>query len=228
MTLSKTLTGALQSLPGAIGGDPGLQLFDSDGELVTCAGSFVGTRVERTRDGLAVVAPSGRCAIQRQLDHHGSTAVVTFDAGFEERLVPFLDGFFAMLQEKGRVEEDMDSINSSSLALLEEISMVGDTLPTLPTGRSVDEVAEMGLRALVVAASVDRAIYVQYDDDTGYAEVLVQVVMDASGRQVHRTPYGADPAVPVEAQIVWDAIRGPGDAVLRSVPEGARLGSTLR
>ncbi len=217
-------TGALSAMPVVVAGELSISVFDATGARVMHAGTDDGSEIT-VSDGRAVVeAAAGRAALQCALPEQGAVAVITYDAAVGTGVEPFLSGFFDLLIEQDRFDGDMESINKSSLALLEEVSMVGDTLPSLPTGRSVHEVAEMGLKALVVAASVHRALYVQYDQATGYAEVLVQVGMDASGRSAVGIPYRGTTVIGDDARVVWDAIQGPGDAVLRSVGDGPRLG----
>ncbi|MEM7205047.1 MAG: PP2C family protein-serine/threonine phosphatase [Planctomycetota bacterium] len=214
----------LESLTEALAGDLTVRLFDREGALRAECGPGDDTRVDWTGEGLAVTTGPGRTAVQRLLGREGA-AVVTFDVDQELAMLPFLDAFFQVLIEKEQVESDLESMNSGSLALLEEVSMFSETLPRLPTGRSVVEVAEMGLSALVMAASVKRALYVEYREVTEHCEVLIQVDMDESGRHARAAPYAGDPVLPPGESIVWLAVRGAGDAILSTVPENGHLGA---
>ncbi len=224
MAPTETSLAVLDALTAAFGGAISVQVFDTEGQLRRRGGPADEIRVERTAHGLAVAAPAGRTAVQRALGRLGWTAIVSFDTPREAALLPLLDRLFGMVRDKEQVEGDLDSIHSSSLALLEEVALVGDTLPQLPTGRSVVDVAEMGLRALVVAASVRRALFVEFHQATGRCEVLVQVGMDRIGRQAVPIPYAGERLLGAGG-LAWETVHGRGDAVLRNVPAGARLGA---
>ena len=95
--------------------------------------------------------------------------------------------------------------------------MYNDTLPQLSTGSSELDIAQMGLSALVVAASLNRAVYVRYHEATERCEVLVQVGMDEDRRQPVRVPFTGELAWGRDDGIVWRAIRGGRTPSITSV-----------
>jgi len=225
VTIHDSANGLLGSLPRAVRGNMTLRIVTADGEISRPVGEDDGSRVRVRTQGLVVEPGEGRSVFQHALADSGSTAVMSIDEDQRDAVVPFLDGLFALLEQNQLIEEDMESIQPSSLALLEEVSMYNDTLPQLSTGSSELAIAEMGLSALVVAASLNRAVYVRYHEATERCEVLVQVVMDEERRRPVRVPFTGEPAWGSDDGIVWRAIRGNGDAILESVPPGGRLGT---
>ena len=188
MTLSTASRDLLWAFPGVVPGDVAIFVRDVGGEVLR-AGAEDGTRIESSGDVTRVVLGPGRASIARDLDTDGIGLVVTFDRADEPILRPALESLLSAVAERERLGSDMESMQSGSLALLEEASMMGDTLPLLSTGETEREIASMGLKALVVAASVERALYLRYYPEVGTCEVVVQAVMDASGRQAVIRPY---------------------------------------
>lgn len=225
MALANSAVGLLEAMPQAVRGRMTLRIVTADGEISRPVGHDDGSRIRVRTQGLVVEPGEGRTVFQHRLGDSGSTAVMSIDEDQRESVVPFLEGLFSLLEQNQLIEEDMESIQPSSLALLEEVSMYNDTLPQLSTGSSELAIAEMGLSALVVAASLNRAVYVRYYEATERCEVLVQVGMDERARQPVRVPFSGEPAWGPDGGIVWRAIRGNGDAILESVPEGTRLGT---
>ena len=113
---------------------------------------------------------------------------------------------FAALIQKELVELDMESMQTSSLALLEEVSMVGEMLPELPLGDTDNDVAEIGMSALLVASSVERVVFVRVDEPRGYAEVSAQIAHGADGVP-RSTPYQGTAIVADGDGLVWRAAR---------------------
>ena len=60
------------------------------------------------------------------------------------------------IAERERLESDMESMNGSALRLLEQVSMMGETLPRLSAGGDDTEIVALGLRACHRAAGVER------------------------------------------------------------------------
>ncbi|MEE9125845.1 MAG: PP2C family protein-serine/threonine phosphatase, partial [Planctomycetota bacterium] len=82
-----------------------------------------------------------------------------------------------------------------------------------------------GLRALMVAVSVERALYLRMNHDLGQAEVLVQVLAQDAGLPLVE-PYTGDELV-FESDgdsVMWRAVRGPGTGILESVVDPDSLG----
>ncbi len=96
-------------------------------------------------------------------------------------------------------------------------------MPLLSTGETEREIATMGLKALVVAASVERALYVRHFPEIGRCEVVVQAVMETCGRQAVVRPYESDDLISAENGVVAQAHEAQTES-LHHVPEGGRLG----
>ena len=146
--------------------------------------------------------------------------VLTYDAADDTTIGSFLTSIFDNLAEKEQIKRDMESMYSSSLALLEEVSMVGEMLPNLATGDTELDVVRMGLESLIVAASVESAIFVRYDAERELAEVLLHV--EAATGVV--ADYEGDRFI--TAGVAWDAISSTGGALLEKVPTGSALGES--
>lgn len=224
MLTTHSSTQLLEELPRVALGRVTLHVVTANGEIHRRAGGDDGTVVRNRAQGLVVEPGAGRSVFQQPLSD-GEVAILSFDSEEEEAVTSFLRCFFDLSEQKRVLEADMESIQPSSLALLEEVSMYNDTLPQLSAGSSADEVAEMGLQALVVAASLNRAVYLRYDQTADRCEVLVQVGVDETGRRAEREPFSGNPVALPDDGIVWEAIRGSGAAILREVPEGERLGA---
>ncbi len=223
--MSATTAQLFQELPKASAGRLGVCVVGYDGVVRSRAGHDDGIEF-RAGDGRpAYSVPAGRKAVERHMPDEASFAVISFDADNQDRMEPFLRLLFTMLSDKEQVEFDMESMYSSSLALLEEVSMVGDMLPKLTIAESEHETAEIGLRALMVAVSVERALYLRMNHDLGQAEVLVQVLAQDAGLPLVE-PYTGDELV-FESDgdsVLWRAVRGPGTAILESVVDPDSLG----
>ena len=76
------------------------------------------------------------------------------------------------------------------------------SLPRLATGETAQEIAAQALKALMVATSVERALFVGYHKETGSCEVVVHAELDNSGFQAHDAPYSGDPVFPADRGIV--------------------------
>jgi len=210
----------LRRLPAAMAGDLQLQIVDAQGEVCLRHGADDGTEIE-WHDGELVANPAaGRAVLVRSLSGGSETVVMSFDASCEEQVVAVLEPMFAVLEQRELAEEDMESIHASSLAMMEEVAMFNDTLPKLPTGKTDVDIAEMGVRALAVATSARRAMYVQYHPAIRRCEVLVEVEASADGRRMSVVPFDGE----VDGGMVWQAIDGNGDALLRTVSPSRRLG----
>jgi serine phosphatase RsbU (regulator of sigma subunit) len=199
-------------------GDVGLYIVDAKGAIVHRSddAESISFRIE---GGELVVEPTAdRRAHAGPVEDSDNQVVVTYDAESEAAFAPFLTALFAGVAEKELILLDMESMYSSSLALLEEVSMVGEMLPKLPTGDTEVDVVRMCLEALIVAASIESAIFVRFDEERELAEALVQVRADDDGTEYPGARF-------VEDGMAWRAIRDGEEAILESVPEGGALGS---
>ena len=214
----------VQQLPSVTKGDVGLYQVSADGTVDATNGFDESIEFSVTDGALEVVPQPGRSAhvqsvvedAQSEGDGGGWT-VLSFVAEHAAQLEPFLTGLFRGEQEKDALRADMDSMFSSSLGLMEEVSIVGEMLPKLASGASEIEVVTMGLEALVVAASIEAALFVRYDEQRDLAELLVHV------------PAAGETSIELEGDrffaegIAWRAIKGGAEALLESAPEGGHL-----
>jgi serine phosphatase RsbU (regulator of sigma subunit) len=217
-------TALLDELTQVLPGAPTLHLVRPDGETVRRAGPDDGTLIRNRRQGIVIEPGPGRTSFHHEISASGQVAVLSFDSGHDAAVRPFLQHLFATLDQKNLFEEDMESMQPSSLALMEQVAAYNWTLPKLSTGGSEAEIAEMGLEALVVAAGIRRTLYLRYDQVAEQCEVLVQVGIDAAGRKTVRIPYDGPAILQPDDGIVWRAIRGSGEAILESASPGGRLG----
>lgn len=122
-----------------------------------------------------------------------------------------------VLAERERLETDMESMNTSSLRLLEQVSMFGETLPRLSAGDDDAEIASLGVRACHRAAGVEQVVYLGYQPAKACCEVVVHFAGDgARGRNVGITPLEA--ILPVEGFLA-DVIAAEEGVVLRTVAD---------
>src|SRR5262249_46314044 len=138
-------TALLDELSKVLPGSPTLHLVQPDGETVRRAGPDDGTVIRNRRQGIVVEPGTGRMAFQHEITATGQVAVISFDGEHDATVRPFLQHLFTTLDQKKLVEEDMESMQPSSLALMEQVAAYNWTLPKLSTGGSEAEVAEMGL-----------------------------------------------------------------------------------
>ncbi len=223
MPLQGESAALLSRLPAITGGVTCFYQLDIEGQVVSSSGLEDSLHCTVQGEELVVTAPAGRQAMAIRSGVDQGWVVVTFADDAAAELLPFLRDLFALLTEKELVELDMESMQSSSLALLEEVSMVGEMLPELPLGDTDHDVAEIGMSALVVASSVDRVIFVRLDEPRGLAEVAAQIGPGEDGKP-QPLPYIHDPFVVEGDNLVWRAARTPGGAILESVPPGGHLG----
>lgn len=227
MALEETSTRLLSSLPAVAAGGVTVRLLDRRGRLQAQCGEPDETTFEVCEGRLEVTTPPERVSLHDMIGD-GGYVLVTLPAERRADLQPFLELLLQVLSDMERIERDMESINSTSLALLEEVSLIGDTLPRLATGQSEAEIAEMGLRALVVAASVKRAMYLRYVPEMRQCEVVAHVVSLDGGWNAEPQPWNGDPTISEDEGLLWRAIHGNGAPVLETVPEGGRLGDPGR
>ncbi len=130
----------------------------------------------------------------------------------------------AVVAERERLEHDMDSMNTSSLRLLEQVSMFGETLPRLSAGGDDAEIASLGVRACHRAAGVQQVVYLGYQPSKGCCEVVVHLTADGARGGATAGAVGTlDPIVPVDG-LLADVIALREGVVLRSVGDAPRPG----
>ena len=93
--------------------------------------------------------------------------------GSKDPVQALVRSLLTTIAERERLESDMESMNGSALRLLEQVSMMGETLPRLSAGGDDTEIVALGLRACHRAAGVERVIYVAGDLEKEFCEVVV-------------------------------------------------------
>ncbi|MFK7740996.1 MAG: PP2C family protein-serine/threonine phosphatase [Planctomycetota bacterium] len=129
--------------------------------------------------------------------------------------VELIRSLLSAVADREQLEGDMESMNMSALRLLERVSMMGETLPRLSTGGDETEIAALGVQACHRAAGVRHVFYLAGSPDKDFAEVLVYESGGASCGDL-------DPTQPMTGLLA--EIFSAENVVLRSAPEGGRLG----
>ena len=215
----------LKSLPAAARGALGVYLLDPEGRVLVSAGHTEDTEFSVSDGALKVEVQDGRRAVVQGLtgrDH----IVLTLDVVESDEIGAFLDLLLQTVSEKVQDELDMESMQSSTLALLEEVSMVGEMLPKLPTAQSEEDLVKMCLRAILVAASVDRAMFVRFDEKSDRAYLFMQVTAEGDGAAPRVWEGDGGQLIQPGDSLLWRALGGNGGAILETAPDGGCLGES--
>lgn len=212
MNTSITKLSWLAALPRAVRGDVVVHVIDRASETVQ---RFAASGASSVPLG---DVQSDDSALRATIDEHEILLSPPVpDAG--DGVAELLAGVIELAREREELQRDLEGMYPTSLALLEEASMWGDVLPTLPTGKSEEEVAEIGARALIVAASAERVLYVRWQPDADLCEVLVHVVADGAGSHPRSAPVPEDGRFTPGVGLIGRALRGNGAALLARVDE---------
>ncbi|HZN39852.1 MAG TPA: PP2C family protein-serine/threonine phosphatase [Planctomycetota bacterium] len=169
----------------------------------------------RFGQGRAADAGEVRCALP-------SGSVVAVYPKAHGAVANLVSSLLTVVADRERLESDMESMNTNSSRLLEQVSMFLETLPQLSAGGDDVEVAALGARACQRAAEVEQVVYLSCMPLKGCCEVLVHHV-EASAR-------GRLPANPLEYVVssaeglLADVLADSDGVVLRSVAAPQRLG----
>lgn len=128
------------------------------------------------------------------------------DAGVWEPLAAALEEYHHTVQG---LEQDLESMSISSLALMEESTMMNDVLAKASNCRSDNELALLGLSSLLVATSVERAVFVRFVQPRGCCETVAEVVPDGDGHEA------------IEDEGFAGQVYHAGDSVLSRILDGA-------
>ncbi|MEQ1631774.1 MAG: PP2C family protein-serine/threonine phosphatase [Planctomycetota bacterium] len=197
--------------------------------VVDAAGAEVWRGPERTvpADGreLCVDLPGGERALA-QLPHdlHPSTEAM-------------LRSSLSTVARCEQLEQDMQSMNNSSVQLLEQVSMLGETLPRLSVADSVAELARTVLLACSQATGAMRAIFVQLHGNVGIGEVVGHVEIGPHGQPV-ATSYPRAERMPADEGLfgqvlatvdrpVWYSVGDRGFATDADAPESLARGEVV-
>ncbi len=127
-----------------------------------------------------------------------------------------------VVAQRERLETDMESMNTSSLRLMERVYEMGEALPQLSAGGDEVEIANLGVRACHRAASVQQVVYLAYDSTRQWCEVVVHFTgTEARGGSA---THGLPRFLPGNEGFLREVIDLQEGVALRSVPERSRLG----
>jgi hypothetical protein len=214
LSTSSTSWGWLAALPRALRGDVVVHVIDRASDTMQ--------RFAAAPAAKGAGETGGRRVLSATLDERDVTVALsgTCDG---DGIAALWDGIVNLAREREQLQRDLEGMYPTSLALLEEASMWGDVLPTLPTGSTEQEVAEIGTRALIVAASAERVLYLRWRPEQDECETLVHMVADGGGAR----PRSAPPPEPSRFRpgngLVGQALHGTGAAILARVDELAEV-----
>ena len=203
------LAAIAEALPGI-----GIALVNSAGNRLQF-GCEHGLSWERLPSGYRPVLPEGVNSVPFQLAG-GTDLVATFRNEEAAQVEPLLRSLLGMLVKCEQLEQDMESMSHSSLQLLEQVAMLGETLPQLSASNSEAEIAVTGVKACVVAAGVERAVYLRLDQQTGLCDVLAHARFYGCG-QVDVCPYPLEEPVAADVGLLAEVFGAKDAVVLRSV-----------
>lgn len=128
-----------------------------------------------------------------------------------------------VVAERERLDSDMESMNASSLRLMERVYEMGEALPQLSAGVDDVEIANLGVRACHRAASVQQVVYVAFDQARQWCEVVVHFTGDQSRGDA--VPAGGLPRfLPAQEGFLHEVLELQEGVALRAVPEDGHLG----
>jgi hypothetical protein len=216
VTVSAAHARVLEALPEAAQGRITVYRLDAQGGVRHRIGVDDGARFAVKDGGAQLLGPPDRRAVGFRWE--GEPAALTFPREEGTVLADWLRELLLLAGSVTRLEHDLESMESRSALLLEEVSLVSDTLPKLPTGDSEYEICEMALKTLVVAAGVERAVYVRYDGERNLAEVSVHVAMLGEAREALPEPYPRELVFDAGTGVVGAALRGNDGGILANAP----------
>ena len=180
MQLTSSSNDLLSNLPGALG-TVTVHVVAADGSVVATHGPGAKPAMRVHGGDLAIDgAVSGGPSVH-PVGRQG-WLVACFTAACTGAPREAIDAVLRVVAERESLEQDMESMNTGALQLMEQVAMVGETLPQLSGSASDIEVVTKGLHALLVASGVERALYVRNLPREGLGEILVTVESPSSGR----------------------------------------------
>ena len=207
MTLSPGSCELLAVVPDAVEGVV-VRVLGPDGQQAACYGGPIGDAVGGPRTERRFELPAGE-------------VVASFPAA-DAAMAAFVDSLLALVGQRERLESDMESMNTMSLRLLEQVAMVNETLPHLSAGVDETEIARLGAHGCQLAGAVQRVIFLRYVPAKACCEVVVDLRDGVDARR--RSDTALDPVQPAAEGLLAEVLAVREGVVLRSVPDGGRLG----
>ncbi len=141
----------------------------------------------------------------------------------DESALRLVDALLTTIAERERLESDMESMSISSLRLLEQVAMLGETLPRLSAGVDEHEIADMGVRACLRAAGVRRAVFFGCVAGKGVCEVVVSVAHESVPLAEQDDPRLAlDAVLSMHEGFLGEVFQKEEGVVLRTFESGGR------
>ena len=224
MVLSSSSTELLASLPDAFG-EVTLHVVAADGTVLATHGPEAPPTLKVVAGSLEVSGGRGARYSVQALGAQG-WVVARLGTGAPRAAVAAVESVLRVVVDRESLEHDMESMNTGALQLMEQVAMVGETLPQLSGSASDIEVVTKGLHALLVASGVERAIYVRNLPREGLGEILVSVENPNPGRAMVLT--AAHQMVGAADGLLAEVLASEGVVVMRdSMPEDP-IGSLAR
>ncbi|MEO6596701.1 MAG: hypothetical protein ABIP94_18295, partial [Planctomycetota bacterium] len=199
MTIHPGSTALLAAIPRVLDGIA-VRLVDADGAATATFGVPAAANASEVRAELPIGAVVASCPSPTGAVHE------------------LVQALLSAVAERERLEDDMESMNTSSLRLLEQVSMFGETLPRLSAGGDDAEIATQGVRACQRATGVQQVVYLGYVPAKEGCEIIVHYVGDAPGAV--RVQPSLDHLVAANEGLLAEVLAVEEGIVLRSVPEG--------
>lgn len=149
----------------------------------------------------------------------GLRAIARLPEGCDEAEALALRVALETLARCEELEAELRSMDDGSAKLMEQISLLHETLPNLSSADSTEEVVGRGLSACMTATNVRRAVYVERGRD-GFAHVLAHFERDDAGQPL-ATPYPLPERVPADRGIVGKALSNGDRSVWSTVSSSA-------
>jgi hypothetical protein len=166
---------------GLVGALPWLSLGRVvDGHVEVTHGQQRSLVVEDGEGGWSLCADDGVVAMLTEMPD-GDVVVAAFPKDRQEQAEALLRPLLGALRDRAMAEQDIESMSYSGAQLLEQSTTLGETLPQLSAAATEEEIASLGLTRCLLAASVERAVYLRYHERLGRCEVVACAVRGADG-----------------------------------------------
>ncbi len=227
MNLNGSAAQVLQHLPSTFAAGLCVYLIDAQGKVLSRQGGgddlqFSVEKSEYEKNKLQFELPAGRNFLLHECQgDKPAWALLTFDESQSTEATSFLTDLFLLLDDKQQLDQDMESMVSSSMALSEIVCTLHSLLPELPTGATEKMVARMGLDALMVATSAQQGYYLRLAEDRSNVEVLLRLPAEQDAVEDIDEEGLLDLLLEDSNSLLRRAIHGKGGAILEVVSIGS-------
>ncbi len=224
MNLTASSSDLLATLPGALG-TVTVHAVDRDGRLLATHGPCA-PPVFRVRGGELEVSGEASSHVSVHAVGRQGWLVACHASACSAESRDAIHSVLRVVAERESLEQDMESMNTGALQLMEQVAMVGETLPQLSGSASDIEVVTKGLHALLVASGVERALYVRNLQREGLGEILVTVEGAGAGRPMVLT--AAHQMVSATEGLLADVLAAEDVVVMRDAMSDDPIGGLAR